>query len=263
MSDLYISDNMDEDPAPNEAKGLVIDGGDETFIEDVIDGSKGRPVLVDFWAPWCAPCKQLGPVLEKAVRDAKGTVKLVKINIDQDPLMASQLRVQSIPAVFAFLDGAPVDGFMGSLSAPKIAEFVQRVARMAPDSGAQELDALLADAENALSGNDVVTAVQIYTEILARDTGNALALAGLVQCHVRSGDPDAAENYLRGVPEEVLAHPAVAAAQTAIALAREAASAGSPAEFRARLEADPDDHAARFELAMALLFFGCAQPGGR
>jgi putative thioredoxin len=227
---------------------LIKDTTTADFVRDVVEASKRVPVLVDFWAPWCGPCRQLTPVLEKAVRAAKGAVKLVKLNIDEHPQIPGQMGVQSIPAVFAFQDGKPVDGFMGALPESRVAAFIARLIGQEPDDGKSELEA----AEAALAGGDVNSAAQIFGEVLQKDAESAEAAAGLARCYIKSGDLARAEQTLALVPPAKAEGPAAVGARAALELAKKGADAGDVAALRAKLDADPKDHQARFDLALAL-----------
>jgi putative thioredoxin len=232
---------------------LVKDGSDAGFMADVIEESRTQPVIVDFWAPWCGPCKTLAPALEKTVLAAKGRVKLVKINIDENPGVAGQLGVRSIPAVFAFDRGRPVDGFMGAVPESQIRMFVDRLARGAPP-GAEEadLDAALAEAAGALAEGDVGGAAQVYAAILQADPENVKAIAGLARCYLAAGEPAQASETLAMVPEDRQKDADVLSVRAAIELASAAPAAGENAELEAKVAANPNDHAARFDLANAL-----------
>jgi putative thioredoxin len=233
-------------PATN---GLVKDTTTQTFVKDVIEESKRQPVLVDFWAEWCGPCKQLGPVLEKVVRAAKGKVKLVKMDIDKHPAIPGQLGIQSIPAVFAFVNGQPIDGFLGALPESQVTAFIERVTK--DRIGGEEKD-LLKAADDALAGGDAAGAAELYAGVLAQDSGNVAALAGLARSYVLTGAIEQAKQTLALVPEAKRNDAAVAAARAALELAEQAKSVGPLAELEQKVAANPLDHQARFDLAVAL-----------
>jgi putative thioredoxin len=218
------------------------------FMRDVVEASREVPVLVDFWAPWCGPCKQLTPILEKAVRAAKGAVRLVKLNIDENPQIPGQMGVQSIPAVFAFQDGKPVDGFMGALPESRVNAFI---ARLIGDT-AGDTAANLEGAEAALAAGDVNSAAQMFGEVLQDDRENAQSLAGLAKCYIKTGDLARAEQTLALVPPAKADSAPVASARAALELARKAPATGDIEALRAKLAADPKDPQARFDLALAL-----------
>lgn len=231
------------------AQDLIKDTSEAAFMADVIDASREVPVIVDFWAPWCGPCKQLGPALEAAVTAAKGRVKMVKVNVDQNQMIASQLRIQSIPTVYAFWQGQPVDGFQGALPASEITKFVDRVAALAGDGGLSEAIEM---AEQALTDGDVVTANEIFAAILGEEPENAAAYGGLVRSHLAAGNLEQAEAFLAAVPARIASAKEVEAARAQIELAKQAANAGPEADLRAAVTANPDNHQARFDLAVAL-----------
>jgi putative thioredoxin len=231
------------------AGDVVSDTTTQTFRKDVLEESRRHPVLVDFWAPWCGPCKQLTPVLEKAVRAAKGAVKLTKMNIDEHPAIASQMGIQSIPAVIAFVNGQPVDGFMGALPESQVIAFLERVTRQ--EIGGEEKE-LLKAADDALVAGDPQTAAERYSEVLAGDAANVHALAGLARAMVEFGSLDEARQVLEQVPESKRNDSAVLAARAAIDVAAQAAHLGPVAELEQKVAANPLDHQARFDLAMAL-----------
>ena len=229
--------------------GLIKDTTTQTFIKDVIEESRRQPVLVDFWAPWCGPCKQLTPVLEKVVKAAKGKVKLVKMNIEEHPAVAERLGIQQIPAVFAFSNGQPADGFLGAQPESVVKGFVERLTR--GKIGTEEAD-LLKAADEALAKNDAARAAEIYAQILSEDGSNIAALAGLARAYVATGALDQAKQTLAMVPEAKRNDPAVAAARAAIELAEQSQSLGSVSELEQKVAANPADHQARFDLALAL-----------
>jgi putative thioredoxin len=228
---------------------VVKDTTTQTFMKDVIEESKHQPVLVDFWAPWCGPCKQLTPILEKAVKAAKGAVKLAKMNIDEHPAIPGQMGIQSIPAVIAFVNGQPADGFMGALPESQVNAFLERLTK--GKAGTEQKD-LLKEADAALAAKDPAAAADTYAQLLKEDAGNVAALAGLVRCYVATGALEQAKQTLAMVPEAKRNDAAVAAARAALELAEQAKSAGPVDELARKVEADPLDHQARFDLAVAL-----------
>jgi len=233
---------------------LVKDGSDQAFMVDVIEASKTQPVIVDFWAPWCGPCKTLAPALEKAVLAAKGKVKLVKINIDENPGVAGQLGVKSIPAVFAFDRGRPVDGFMGAVPESQIRMFIDRLAGLAgPDAAEEDLAAALKEAGEALAQGDVGGAAQTYAAVLQADPENVKAIAGLARCYIAVGEIEQARDSLSMVPEDKAKDAEVQSVRAALELASAAPAGGADtAAFDAALKTNPNDHAARYDLAGAL-----------
>ena len=231
------------------ADAPVKDTTTQTFVKDVIEESKRQPVLVDFWAPWCGPCKQLTPILEKAVKAAKGKVKLVKMNIDEHPAIPGQMGIQSIPAVIAFVNGQPADGFMGALPESQVVAFLERLTK---DRIGGEAKDLLKTAEAALADGDATGAAEIYAQLLAEDPANVPALAGLARCYVETGALDQARQTLAMVPEAKRNDAAVAAARAALDLAEQVKTIGPVAELEQKVAANPLDHQARFDLALAL-----------
>ena len=231
------------------ADAFVKETTTQAFVKDVIEESKRQPVLVDFWAPWCGPCKQLTPVLEKAVRAAKGKAKLVKMNIDDHPAIPGQMGIQSIPAVIAFVDGRPADGFMGALPENQVVAFLERLTK---DSLGGETKDLLKAADAALADDDPAGAANLYAQLLAEDNGNVPALAGLARCYVETGALDQARQTLAMIPDSKRNESAVAAAQAALQLAEQVKTLGPIAELEQKVAANPLDHQARFDLALAL-----------
>jgi putative thioredoxin len=240
---------LQNDGATAVADGLVRDTTTQTFVKDVIEESKRQPVLVDFWAEWCGPCKQLGPVLEKVVKAAKGKIKLVKMDIDKHPGIPGQLGIQSIPAVFAFVNGQPVDGFLGNLPESQVTAFIERLTK--DRIGGEEKD-LLKAADAALAAGDAAAAAQLYAQTLANDAANVPALAGLARCYVAMGEIEQAKQTLAMVPEGKRNDAAVAAARAALEVAEQAKSVGPLGELEQKVAANPLDHQARFDLAVAL-----------
>ncbi len=237
------------DKAGSDAGELIKETTTENFTADVLDASRETPVLVDFWAPWCNPCKQLTPILEGAVRKAGGKIRLVKMNIDENPQIAGQIGVKSIPAVIAFKDGQPLDGFMGALPESQIMAFIERVAG---PIGPSDSEQALAAADAALAAHDYPTAAGLYSNVLQGDPDNLAALAGLAQCHIALGNLDQAKGLLSVVPEEKQTDSALAGVLAALDLAEKISHLGNPDDLARRLESEPDDHQARFDLALAL-----------
>ncbi len=231
------------------ADGAVKDTTTQGFIKDVIEESKHQPVLVDFWAPWCGPCKQLTPILEKVVKAAKGKVKLVKMDIDKHPEIPGQMGIQSIPAVIAFSNGQPVDGFMGALPESQVVAFLERLTKgkVAPE----ERD-ILKEADEALAAGDAASAANLYGELVTQDGGNVAALAGLARCYVQTGALDQAKRTLELVPEAKRNEAPVAAARAALDVAEQAKKVGPIDELERKVAANPLDHQARFDLATGL-----------
>jgi putative thioredoxin len=219
-----------------------------SFRQDVISESLRQPVLVDFWAPWCGPCKDLGPIIEKAVAASGGKVKLVKMNIDEHPQIAGQLGIQSIPAVIAFQKGQPIDGFVGALPESQVRSFIERLVGPLTDP----MKALLEEAEAAEAQGDAETAADVYAEILSADETNTAALAGLAKLHLASGAVDQAKAVLSMATGKAAEDPAIVAVRASVELAEQSAGLGDLADLQRRVEANPDDHQARFDLAVAL-----------
>ena len=227
----------------------VKDTTTQTFVKDVIEESKRQPVLVDFWAPWCGPCKQLTPILEKAVKAAKGKVKLVKMNIDEHPAIPGQMGIQSIPAVIAFVNGQPADGFMGALPESQVVAFLERLTK---DRIGGEAKDLLKAAETALAEGDAAGAAEMYAQLLAEDAANVPALAGLARSYVATGALDQARQTLALIPEAKQNDAAVVPVRAALDLAEQTKTVGPVAELEQKVAANPLDHQARFDLALAL-----------
>jgi putative thioredoxin len=234
---------------------LVKDVTTANFMAEVVDASFDQPVIVDFWAPWCGPCKQLGPILERVVRGANGAVRMVKLNIDENPEIAQQMRIQSIPAVYAFKEGRPVDGFVGALPESQVKQFVQRLG--GGRGGPSPIDEAMEMAKEAVQSGDHNTAAALYSQVLQREPEHPEAIAGLARTMIAKGDVETAKEMLAQVPPEIAKHAEIMAARAALDLAEQAEKAkGSLGGLQARIERDADDHAARLELATALFGAG-------
>ncbi len=249
-------ETMLQGAAPQAVPADLIKDSDQTkFAKDVLEASRTVPVIVDFWAPWCGPCKTLQPMIEKVVKEAKGKVKLVKIDIDKNQMLAQQLRIQSIPAVYAFFGGRPVDGFMGAVPESEVKGFVDRLIQASggatADPGAVQVAELLEQAKAAVAQNDMDTAAQIYSEILGAEPANVTALAGLARYQVSIGDMEQAKELLAQIPAKEKNHADVVVAQAAIDLAEKAKEAGPVDELKAKAAANPKDFQSRLDLAMA------------
>lgn len=249
-----------QDHTPSQPAGadnaLIKETTDRGFAVDVLQESMNQPVIVDFWAPWCGPCRQLTPVLEKQVNAAKGAVKLVKINIDENPQIAGRLRIQSIPAVYAFRGGQPVDGFMGALPESQVKEFIKRLAAMAGGGEPSAVDELLAVAKQAFDSGDLQTAAQAFSEVLGVEPDRVEAIAGLARSFLTAGDLEQARATLATTPEDGRNHEDIKAAEAALALAEKAGPAGESERLKAAVDADPANHQARYDYALALVAEG-------
>lgn len=239
---------MDEKTVPQ--GDLIKDGTEATFMQDVIEASREVPVIVDFWATWCGPCRTLGPALEAAVKAAKGKVRMVKVDVDKNQMIAAQLRIQSIPTVYAFWQGQPVDGFQGAIPASEIKAFIDKLTALTGEDGglAEALEA----AEQMLAEGAVADAAETFAAILGEEPENAGAYAGLIRCHLALDQLDQAEAMLNAAPPAVAKAKEIEAARAQLELARQAANAGPEQELRAAVQADPQDRQARFDLALAL-----------
>jgi putative thioredoxin len=246
------SDGPQQAKKPAAAGAVIKDSGLESFAADVLEASMTVPVIVDFWAPWCGPCKQLGPMLERLVTEANGAVRLVKVNIDENPEIAQQLRIQSIPTVYAFKQGQPVDGFMGAVPESQLRQFIEGLSGPLPAGGEQEGEDLLSMAAEALSAHDLSRAAQLFGQVLQADPGNPKAVAGLARCYLESGDIERAKQTLKLVRPDGSSDESYRAVEAELSLKERAAAAGDLEGLRARIAADPADLDARFDLALVL-----------
>ena len=249
---LIVDSNDPSAPGPS-AAALIKDSDTANFGTDVIEPSMEVPVIVDFWAPWCGPCKQLGPLLEKLVTQAGGLVRMVKINVDENKELAGQMQIQSIPAVYAFKDGKPADGFVGAQTESQIKEFIGRLIKDAKTP----IDAALEQAKVALAEGNTDQAGPIYMDVLRQDPENTEAVAGIIRCSIAIGKFEHAAEIIGQLSDKVKLVPEVSAAISALELAEQGDASGDTAELRGKVEADPNDHQSRFDLAMAL--YGASQ----
>ena len=238
------------------AADLIKDISEAEFMAEVVEASQQIPVIVDFWAPWCGPCKQLIPALEAAVTEARGAVKMVKVNVDEAQMIAGQMRIQSVPTVYAFWQGQPIDGFQGALPGSELKAFIDRVVAASGGDASGGLDDAIAAAEEMLDEGAASDAAQTFAAILGEDLANAKAYAGLVRAHLAMDGLEQAEAILNGAPAEIATSPELEAAFAQLELAKQASDAGPIAELRAQVEADPNNHQARFDLAQAIYASG-------
>jgi putative thioredoxin len=247
---MIIGGQPTDSPAPVAAGDLIKDSNTQNFMRDVIEPSRQQPVIVDFWAPWCGPCKQLGPALEKVVREAGGKVRMVKINVDENQPLAQQMRIQSIPAVYAFVNGQPVDGFMGALPESQIKQFVDRLGGQG--SMAEEIEAVLGDARALVDQKDYQHAAQLFAQLLQVDRENAGAIAGLVRCEIAMGDLENAQKTLALVPPAKANDPEVLSVKAQLDLALNPVDVSEIGTLKTQIEKSPDDFQARLDLAVLL-----------
>ncbi len=246
---IGFGDKLGAAPAGPTKGDLIRDVSEKAFLKEVIEASREVPVIVDFWAPWCGPCKTLGPMLEAAVMAAKGRVRMAKVNVDEAQAIAGQLRIQSIPTVYAFWQGQPVDAFQGALPASEVAKFVDKTAALGGDGGLAEA---IEAAEAMLAEGAAVDAAETFAAILGEEPDNAVAYGGLVRSYLALGETDRAQDFADAAPPKITKSKEIEAARAQIELARQAAKAGPETDLRRAVDADPADHQARFDLALAL-----------
>ncbi len=245
--------------APAGGDDLIKDVTEATFMADVVEASMETPVIVDFWAPWCGPCKTLMPQLEAAVTAAKGAVKMAKVNVDEAQMIAGQMRVQSVPTVYAFYKGQPIDGFQGAVPESELKAFVARVVEAGGGDASGGLDDAIAAAEEMFEAGTFDDAMQVFMAVAEEDPSSAVAFAGIARCYLALDQIDEAEAALNGVPADISAAPEIEAVFAQLELAKQAQDAGPVGELKAVVEADPDNHQARFDLAQALHAAGDAE----
>ena len=253
--DFLLNTQSPEAPLPAD---LIKDSDTASFMVDVIEASQHVPVVVDFWAPWCGPCKQIGPVLEKLVLAARGKIRLVKIDTDKNQSLAAQLRIQSIPTIYAFKDGRPVDGFSGNVPQSQIKAFIERLIALAKGGPDADMEQALSDAQVFLNEGNFEEAYGLFASVLQNDGENAKAMTGILRCMIGMGAEEEAKETLESLPDDLKKNPEIAALALSWKIADETAGLqGQTAELQKRLQADPNDHQARLDLAMA--YFGASE----